>query len=264
MTDDQTPAPATQAPDRKGLSLDNRALTMAALGLSVVALGLAAAPHFSRGGDFGGKVRAYLLENPAVLDEVLQARQNAEQAGAAQATTRAVAANPGILDDPRDPAVGPADARVTVVQFFDYRCPGCKAVSEDVLRIVRANPDVRFVFKEWPILDRGDSTTSNQAARAALAANAQGRYLAVHQALMATPGLDDQAIDTVLQANGVDLTVARAMMASDRVARHIADVHTQAQTIRVLGTPTFLVNGVATDSIDPAELNRRIAAAKRG
>lgn len=235
----------------------------AALAVSVVALGLAAAPYLT-GGDFGGRVRAYLIANPQVLDEAVQARQAGEESKRVDAVNAAVAQNAALLaPDPRDPAVGPADARVTVIQFFDYRCPGCKGVAEDYLALIRAHPEVRFVFKEWPILDRGETTTSNLAARAALAANRQGKYLAVHQALMAEPDLDGPTIQRILTENGVDIARAELDIQSPETSRQLADIHTIGATLNLVGTPTFLINGRTTTSISPAEVAAAIEAAKR-
>lgn len=257
--------PSARADERPALVSRLAQPGVIALGVSLVALAVAGAPYVTDGGPFGARVRAYLLENPQILDEVVQARQLREQSMITDQINQAASANADLLaHDPRDPAVGPADAAVTVIEFFDYRCPGCKAVSADVLRIVRANPDVRFVFKEWPILDRGEDTTSNYAARAALAAHAQGRYLPVHQALMAAPALTPEEVDRVLEANGVDLSRARAILAADDTSRHLADIQIAAETLRLQGTPTFLVNGRATDSIRPQDLAAAIAEAKRG
>lgn len=235
-----------------------------ALAVSVVALGLAAAPYVN-GGDFGGRVRAYLLANPQVLDEVVAARQAAEDNARVETINAAVAANAALLaPDPRDPSFGPANAKVTVIEFFDYRCPGCKAVSQDYLRLIRANPDVHFVFKEWPILDRGGDSTSQYAARAALAAHQQGKYLAVYEALMAERSLSRESVDRILTANGVALPQAAATIASTDTSRHIADIHTIAATLNLTGTPTFLINGRTTPSIAPEEVAKAIADAKAG
>lgn len=259
MTDD-VPSPPARDPLAFFASGRGGALAVA---LSVVALGLAAAPYVT-GGGFGQKVRAYLIANPQVLDEAVQARQRAEEADRVETINANVAANAGLLAaDPRDPSVGPASAKVTVIEFFDYRCPGCKAVSEEFLALIRAHPDVRFVFKEWPILDRGDDTTSNYAARAALAAHAQGRYLPVHQALMAEPALDPAAVDRILTENGVDLALARTHMTSAETDDLISDIHTAGQTLGLVGTPTFLINGRTTSTINPVEVSAAIEAAKR-
>lgn len=243
-----------------------------ALGVAAVALALSVIPYVP-GAGFEQRVRGYLLSNPAILDEMVQAREAHQQTQQADQTREAVAANPGLLaPDPRDPAVGPADAKVTVIQFFDYRCPGCKAVAADFLKVVEANPDVRFVFKEWPILDRPSDQTSSYAARAALAAQAQGRYLAVHQALMAEDALNPAAVDRILAANGVDMARARADMSNPETIRHIGDVHLTASSLHLVGTPSFLINGEqpttrqggrTIPTIAPAAVAEAIAKAKR-
>jgi protein-disulfide isomerase len=253
-------APKTDA--RRPGWLDGGRAALPALAVSVLALALAAAPYVP-GGPFGAQVRAYLLANPQVLDEVVAAREARQDNERVAAINAAVAANPALLTaDPRDPAFGPASAKVTVIEFFDFRCPGCKAVSEDYLRLMQANPDVRFVFKDWPILDRGDDTTSNYAARAALAAHQQGKYLPVYRALMATPSLTPEAVDRVLAENGVTMPQAKAALQSVDVTRHIADIHTTAAALQLYGTPTFFINGKASPSIDPADVARGIAAAR--
>ena len=263
---DETPAPSTDDTPTRDLFawFGSGRGGAAALAVSVVALGLAVAPYLT-GGDFGGKVRAYLIANPQVMSEVQAAFEAQADTTRVETINAAVAANAALMaPDPRDPAFGPADARVTVVEFFDYQCPGCKAVSEDYLALMQANPDVRFVFKEWPILDRGDSTTSNYAARAALAAHRQGKYLAVHQALMAERSLTPEAVDRILAANGVAMDQAAAVIRDTGTDRLLADIHTTGATLGLIGTPTFLINGKTTATINPQEVATAIEAAKAG
>lgn len=242
---------------------------VAALAVSVVALVIALAPYAS-GTDFGARVKAYLVQNPEVLQEVsialdqkAQQQQIVANRDTAAKITARVAASPGLIAvDSRDPAFGPADARVTVIEYFDFRCPGCKATAPDVLRLMQAHPDVRFVFKDWPILDGPTNGVSHYAARAALAAHRQGKYLPVFQAMMAEPALSEAAIDAILQANGVSLPQAEAAMAGPDIARHLADIQTSATAMELVGTPTFFVNGKAMESILPAALEREIREAK--
>lgn len=235
-----------------------------ALGVSVLALGLATAPYLT-GRDFGGQVRDYLMANPQVLDEVMAARQAAEDGARVEQVNLAIASNPALLEhDPRDPSIGPMEAKVVVHEFFDYRCPGCKAVTPGFTQIVLANPDVRFVFKEWPILDRGEDTTSQYAARAALAAHSQGRYLPVHQALMAEAALTRESVDRIMAENGVTMSRAAAAIGSPETTRHIADIHTAAEGLQLTGTPTFIINGKASASIAPDDVAAAILAAKGG
>ena len=259
MTDD-APTPAPEPKTAKPGWLSGGRAGYLALGLSVIALGFSAAPYLTG----GSSVRAYLLEHPEVLQEAQMALQTKDAEAAVEETNQAAAANAGLLaPDARDPAFGPANAKVTVIEFFDFRCPGCKAVAHDYRALMAAHPEVRFVFKDWPILDRGDDITSQYAARAALAAHQQGKYLEVYDALMTERALSIEAIDAILAAHGVDMARAKAAIAAPDTTRHIADIHTIAAALRLQGTPTFFVNGKASPGIDPAEIGKLIEAAKR-
>lgn len=259
MTDD-APTPAPEPKTAKPAWLSGGRAGYLALGLSVIALGFSAAPYLTG----GSNVRAYLLEHPEVLQEAQMALQTKDAEAAVEETNQAAAANAGLLaPDARDPAFGPANAKVTVIEFFDFRCPGCKAVAHDYRALMAAHPEVRFVFKDWPILDRGDDITSQYAARAALAAHQQGKYLEVYDALMTERALSIEAIDAILAAHGVDMARAKAAIAAPDTTRHIADIHTTAAALRLRGTPTFFVNGKASPGIDPAEIGKLIEAAKK-
>jgi len=259
MTDD-APPPAPEPKTAKPGWLSGGRAGYLALGLSVIALGFSAAPYLTG----GSNVRAYLLEHPEVLQEAQMALQTKDAEAAVEETNQAAAANAGLLaPDARDPAFGPANAKVTVIEFFDFRCPGCKAVAHDYRALMAAHPEVRFVFKDWPILDRGDDITSQYAARAALAAHQQGKYLEVYDALMTERALSIEAIDAILAAHGVDMARAKVAIAAPDTTRHIADIHTTAAALRLRGTPTFFVNGKASPGIDPAEIGKLIEAAKR-
>lgn len=242
----------------------------AAVGIAVAALVVAAAPMLGlRTPVFEQQVRAYLLDNPEVIEEAVTKLQEKREQDAREAVRTAIRDNlEGLHSDPRDFAVGPpaSRAKTTVVQFFDYRCPYCKAVAEEYLRLAEANPDVRFVFKEWPILDGGGPPVSEYAARMAIAAQAQGRYLPVHQEMMAVEGgLTPQVVDEIMVRNGVDLAQAREYAGSVAVSEQIRDVRVLAETIQASGTPTFVIG---RDVLEPytgeESLRAAIAAARRG
>ena len=237
-------------------------VTAAALAVAVLALILAAWPMVAGEAGFGGRVRAYLLANPQVLDEVVRARDVKANADRVNQLTEAAQANPAVLrPGPNEPAFGPADAKVTVVEYFDYRCPYCKRAAPGYLKLMQDHPEVRFVFREWPILDHQGEITSQYAARAALVAHAQGKYLPVHQALMAEPSLTIEAVDRILSENGVSIGANREALQAPIVAQVLADVQIGASQMGLDATPTFFVNGKAMASNDPAEIAKAIAAA---
>ena len=132
---------------------------------------------------------------------------------------------PKIDHDPRDFVAGNPNGKITVVEFFDYRCPYCKAALPDLQKLIAANKDVRLVLTEFPIL----SAVSENATRAAIAAKAQGKYWAVHQAMLSEKSLDDAAIERILKANGVDMTKARADAVAKATSDEIDDNHALAR-----------------------------------
>jgi protein-disulfide isomerase len=128
-------------------------------------------------------IREYILENPELIEEALIKLQAKQKAAASEAAEAAIAANfAALYENEDDYSVGPADAEIVVVEFFDYRCGWCKR-SVDWVRALPETHDgkVRVVFKELPIF----GGISETASLAALAAGKQGKYTEFHMALMA-------------------------------------------------------------------------------
>jgi protein-disulfide isomerase len=210
---------------------------LAALGLA--ALGLAACQQDDPA--FDAKVKAYLMAHPQELRAALENMQAKEEAVAeAAADAKAKAALPGLRAalerDPRDFAANP-NGKVTVTEFYDYRCPHCINIAPKVLALIRQRPDVRFVFKEMPIF----GATSEHAARAAFAAKQQGKdYVGLYEAFMAARPLDDAAIDRIAVSKGVNIAQMNqpAQQAAD--AQHLADVSDLFKALAFEGTPGFV------------------------
>ena len=213
---------------------------------------------------FGKRVRAYLLAHPEVLQETLERLQAKIDAGKAADARTAIASRRTLLErDPRDAVLGNPKGAVTVVEFFDYRCPFCKAAEPDVEKLLADNPDVRLVLKQFPILDLEDHThISEDASRAAIAANAQGRFGPVHRALLADKALDDAGVAAVLKAAGVDTTKAQGVEGSAATTTELADVHALARALGIDGTPGFVVGdqmiaGAQMDALRAAIIQAR-------
>ena len=195
-------------------------------------------------------VRAYLLRNPDVLREALDAL--AERTDAQRWQT--------ISSDTRDFSIGPADAPIVIVEFFDYRCTFCHAALEWVNDVARTRNDVRIVFKEFPIL----SEASMESARAAIASMPQGRYLAFHRALMNFRGdLTSQRIDQLARESGIDVTRMRRAMDNPEVTRLLEDNRAHAIDMGNTATPLFVINGEMVAGFDQARLDARLREATR-
>jgi protein-disulfide isomerase len=222
-----------------------------ALGAAVLALS-----GCQRGPDeaFGQKVRAYLLENPEILIEVSQKR-TAEAASLARAGYEKHKA--ALERDPRDLVANPGGA-ITVVEFYDYKCGYCKLVAPDIAALIRENPDVRFVFKEYPIFG-GDSLV---AAQVMASPAVRPKALELHQRLMAEKALDAAAIQRNLQAVGLNPKLVQASAESEAVRQHLTDNHRLAEALGIQGTPHFIVGGTAVSGADMDALRLAIAKAR--
>ncbi|MEO1642630.1 MAG: thioredoxin domain-containing protein [Pseudomonadota bacterium] len=198
-------------------------------------------------------VREYILENPEIIEEALIALQAKRELEEQTANSLALAANADALfNTETDYSVGPADAPVTVVEFFDYRCGFCKRSADWAMALPEAyDGQVRVVFKELPIL----SAESEKAALAALAAGKQGKYNEMHVALMEldnSSGFGPDAIDAAAKDAEVDVVKMRADMSSVDVQRQLADMKALARTLGITGTPTFVVG---TSQVPGADQN---------
>jgi protein-disulfide isomerase len=195
-------------------------------------------------------VRNYLVDNPDVLREALDAL--AERTSA-QRWQR-------IKSDPRDFSIGPADAQIVIVEFFDYRCQFCHAALEWVNDVSRTRRDVRIVLKELPIL----SEASMESARASIAAMPQGRYWQFHQALMNFQGdLTSARIDQLARQSGIDVPRMRRAMASDDITRLLEQNRAFAIDLENTATPIFMINGEMVRGFNRPLLDERLREATR-
>ncbi|QDL92968.1 DsbA family protein [Paroceanicella profunda] len=188
------------------------------------------------------EIRAYLLDNPEVIYEAIQELEKRRKAASASAEQNLVRDNAAALfDDGYSNVDGNPDGKLTLVEFFDYRCGYCKRAHDDVQKLVREDGDIRFIRKEFPIL----GPDSLLASRAALAAQLQGDpevYLAFSNAMMEFGGpLTDTTIDRLADRAGVDVERMHAEMESDEVNRRLQSNHALAQALQIGGTPTFII-----------------------
>lgn len=195
-------------------------------------------------------VRDYLVNHPDVLREALDALAERTSAERWQR----------MKSDTRDFSIGPADAPVTIVEFFDYRCAYCHAALEWVTDIARTRRDVRIVFKEFPIL----SPESMEAAQAALAAMPQGRYWQFHQALMGFRGdLTSERINQLARQSGIDVPRMRRAMEAPEINEILQDNRALAIDLENTATPLFVINGELVPGFNRPLLEERLREATR-
>jgi len=146
-----------------------------------------------------------------------------------------------ILNDPAAPVAGNPKGDLTIVTFFDYNCPFCKKAEPALEKVVAEDGHIRVVYKDWPILTKA----SVYGAQLALAAKYQGKYDAVHAALMSIPGAkipEDQML-AAIRKSGVDMNRLDADLKAhaDEITALLRRNLTQADALELQGTPAYLV-----------------------
>jgi protein-disulfide isomerase len=168
-----------------------------------------------------------------------------------------------ILRNPGTPAAGAIDADVTLVEYFDYNCPFCKKLAPGLQGLLRADARVALVYKDWPIL--GD--VSRYAARSALAAGWQGKYLLAHDTLMGAARLaSNTQVDSLLQHAGLNMIQLKADAVSHGalIDALLQRNDTEVRALGIRGTPGLLVGRHIINGVyDVAGLERAVAIARR-
>lgn len=210
-------------------------------------------------------IRDYIMNNPDVILESLRSYQaKAQQAQQQQAQQALQASQQELLDDPQSPVAGNPEGDVTVVEFFDYNCGYCKRVFPAIQTMLEKDNEVRYVFKEYPILTESSMT----AARAALAAWTldPDKYLPFHTALMEARGeLTEQRILDMAKQVGLDVEKVKAAMEDPEVTAEIRQNLALGQRIGVTGTPAFVIDDqVVPGAVSLETLQQLVDAARKG
>jgi len=188
--------------------------------------------------EFERRVHAYLLDHPEVIVESmkrLEARQGEQQETEVQAVLKARAEE--VFRDADSPVGGNPDGNVTLVEFFDYNCPYCRQMVPVMMQAETADPQLRVVYKEFPIL----GPNSTLAAKAALAAHKQGKYVAFHRALYQVRGaVDSSKVMEVAATVGLGVERLKADMEDPAIAALLAKNLALARALRIDGTPGFV------------------------
>ena len=188
-------------------------------------------------------IREYMLENPAILNEMIAKLQAAERDQQDTKAREAIASNAKqLFHNEDDVVVGNPNGNVTMVEFFDYNCGYCKRSVADVLRFTEEDKNLRIVMKEFPILSEGSIIAS----RAAIASKKQGKYWEFHLALMAASGsIDNEAkVMSIATETGLDVAKLKADMTADAEAieKSINDNRALAEALGINGTPAFVID----------------------
>ena len=236
---------------------------VAALCLALGAAGAFAVQAFGGGADrvrIEGVVRSYILAHPEILPEAMQKLQDRETGDRERSAARVADAHRAAIETPFGNAwSGNPAADVTLVEYFDYNCGYCRASLPTIAALLKSDPKIRIVYRDFPIL----AQSSVDGARMSLAAAEQGRFLPFHDALYAGGPVTSDSIAAAARTAGLDL--ARATAFKPKADTEIAANEALARQLGMTGTPSWVIGRKVVSSALPLEeLQKAVAEARAG
>lgn len=232
-------------------------LAIGAFALGAALLGFAGGWAFHSSGAGRGAteelVRNYILENPEILPQAIDRLQQKETLARLEPLRESIETPfPGAV-------MGNPEGSLTLVEFSDYACPYCRSSMADLKALIEANPDLKVVIRENPIL----SPESADAARMALAAADQGLYEPFHYAMFGKDGPSAAAIEAAAREAGLDLARARADIATGKYDAELDGNVRMSQSIGLSGTPGWVIGEMAfSGAVGRDRLAEAIASAR--
>jgi protein-disulfide isomerase len=208
-------------------------------------------------------IHDYLQNHPEAMMQALETMKKKEEAALAEKQSKAIVAHrEQLLSDPNSAIAGNPKGDVTIVEFFDYRCPYCKQIEPSMDALLKEDGKLRIVYKEFPIL----GPVSVFASRAAIASRKQGKYEMFHRQMMAAKGnIDNDAVLKVAASSGLDMAKLKTDMAAADVDQVIKANYTLAETLAIDGTPGLIIGDQLTEgAVDLDGLRAMIKAARKG
>jgi protein-disulfide isomerase len=246
-------------------SISRMAIAAAAVFMAALAAPGAQAEPFSadQRQQIEGVIKDYLMAHPEVMQDAMAELEKRQQDAEAEKHRVAVHDNNAtLLSSPHQVVLGNPQGKVTMVEFFDYNCGYCKRALPDMVELLKTNPNLKFILKEFPVLGEG----SVEAARVAVAVRMQDasgkKYLEFHQKLLGGRGQADKA-HALAAAKDVGFDMARIEkdMNSDEAKKTIDENLKLADAIGVSGTPTYVVgNEVVVGAVGLDTLKEKLAA----
>jgi protein-disulfide isomerase len=241
--------------------------------LLALALGVApqAAPAQSfsdvQRGDIEKIVREYIISHPEVLEEAMNELSKRQAVAEAEKHQVTIAKNAdSIFNSPRGVTIGNKDGDVTFVEFFDYNCGYCKRAMADMMEIMKADPKLKVVLKEFPVLSQG----SVEAAQVAVAVRMQDptgkKYLDFHQKLLGGRGAADKArAMAAAKEAGLDMAKLEKDLASAEVKATLEENLKLAESLGMNGTPSYVIGKqVVIGAVGVDSLKEKISTARCG
>lgn len=188
------------------------------------------------------EIHAYLLAHPEILIDMSKKLQDKMAKEQSQKSVAAVKANADkLFNNANSPTAGDHAGVVTMVEFFDYQCVHCAKMHPVTQQLMKANPNIKVIYKEFPIFGKA----SEYAAAAALAANKQGKYVAMRNALFNSGDIEgkmtEAKVDAIAKKVGLNVVQMKQDMKSADVVVELKATRELAQALGLQGTPAFVI-----------------------
>lgn len=218
-------------------------------------------------GEIEAIIKDYLVKNPEVLEEAMRELEKRQTMAEAEKAQNAVVDNAKLLfSSPRQVTLGNPKGDVTMVEFFDYNCGYCKRAMSDMLALMKSDPNLKVVLKEFPVLGQ----SSVEAAQVAIALNMQDKtgkkYLDFHQRLLGSRGQADRtrALAAAKEA-GADMARLEKDMTSPEVRATLEETFKLAEPLGLNGTPSYVIGKqVVVGAVGLEALKEKINTARCG
>ncbi|HYS47631.1 MAG TPA: DsbA family protein [Xanthobacteraceae bacterium] len=211
-------------------------------------------------------VKDYLIAHPEVLQEVMSEMEKRQAAAESEKQLTGVRDNKELLfNSPHQVTIGNPQGDVTMVEFFDYNCGYCKRALSDMLELMKADPNLRVVLKEYPVLGPG----SIEAAQVSVAVRMQDKtgkkYLEFHQKLLSGRGQADKARALAAAKEvGLDMGRLEKDLASEEVRTTLQESLRLADAVGLNGTPSYVIgSNVVVGALGFAVLKEKVDIARR-
>jgi len=188
-------------------------------------------------------IKNYIVAHPEVVQEALDALDKRQkEADAEKARTTIKDNNAALFNSAHQVVLGNPQGNVTMVEFFDYNCAFCKRALPDMMTLLSANPNLRFVLKEFPVLGDGSVDAAHVAVAARMQDPTGKKYIEFHQKLLGGRGAADKARAlAVAKEVGFDMDRIEKDMNSDEVKTTIDEDIKLADALGVNGTPSYVI-----------------------
>lgn len=251
----------------RSLTLAAGLMLSAAIAVPAANQALAQSISPAQRGEIEKIIKDYLVKNPEVLQEALGELEKKQAASEAEKHREGVKQHSeALFNSPRHVVVGNPQGDVTMVEFFDYNCGYCKKAMVDMMEMIKADPKLRVVLKEFPVLGQG----SVEAARVAVAVRMQDKtgkkYLDFHQKLLGIRGQANQAAAMAAAKDvGMDMAKLEKDLASPEIKSSLEESYKLAEALGLNGTPSYVIGtDVVVGAVGQPGLKEKVSQARCG